>query len=1632
MFGGGGAPNPFGTPTSTNGSENPFGKTTGANASPFGGGNGSNVANASAPFGALPSPFAAPLSPFGGAAASGAFGGFGASASMDGASPFGASGGGGGGGSSGAPTSAPLPSAGSSPFGAAMGASGSPFGVADGVSAFSGAGSGFGKAVLASSSPFGASAAVSAGSPFRVSRATGRAFGAPASASASPFGASAPASTSTFGTSALGASPFGATQGSTSPFGSAVGSAKASPFGGSSTAPPTSASPFEAVDRGSSPFGASNSAPAGGTSPFGASTQPSQTPFAPIVSSPFDAAPPTTTSPSTSPSAFGAFTAPTARSPSPFEPKPSAGQAILGGIGAATASSTPAPAGSPFGGTGVLSGLSPVASSFQPKVSDEKPAVTSFGGFATATAAKTVREASAPAFGSASAKAFVPPKPRPVNARVGLTSQPPASSSGGGGGEAGELPMGQGHIIGTCDLMCPVKEREFRSANGDLEVFERIDANDRMKSHPDLCVKKYTRIVADLTPDMVRTKKGLQLAIDQLWRIIDGRDEDFMTKSKFLWDRLRSIRQDLNLQQITDSFAVKLMEQMVRYTILAEHELCEETASATNPDGHNSHLNVEQLTKTLTSLRHMYDDNAAKGTHFSLDAEAEMYCYQLLLRIDSHGRYAVQRSEMLNDLRGVRGAVLKHRDVQFALQCHRAYHSNNLTGFFRLVKQATFLQSCCLHKFFNSMRSKALEVMNSTYGRFMMPISEIGRLMNTDEMEAEALCIHHGLKVSRGKDGDKPPAVMMRESSYISPADEFPVTRSEIVMKKRAASYLLEIVGKEDADRILAKQLPSLSIATPQVTPKPADAASAELSEMDKRKKQADELRAKIAEREAALAAERAAIVAKKKELEERKAAERKAAEEAERKAKEEEEATRRAEEEAKAIEAKARAEAEAAEVERKRLEEETARAKAEAEAKALAEAERIRVEQEAERQRIEAERRAKEAAEAARLAAIAKAAAEERARKAAQEEAERQRVLAEERARHEAAEAKAARRRRKQTLAIWRLFFARWRMNSKELKRERLIGESLASASPAPGLNSRASAMFNRLGAMLRPTDVLSQLRHRIESARSPEFGGPLDIPQTVGMALHDAAKMAAPSALVWKCLICTGAEADSGVKASARPRTAAATLAAEWLRTKLSRGKPTEPTETGTGSILSLYGTRLPSLESDDYYAVGPLAWVIVRDVPAMMDASHGAEGGAAAAIFILDCGGGECEPHEMARLKQFYRLVRRGDAPLVIMVTHKEGSSQGDVQTAIDDAGVEGALVMFLPLDHTEWHDERLSNVLLWMAERAPKAPRRRIAHVSSELEEAVRPAFVDFTPKPRVSPNACVSAFNNAIDQVEKKILDAAREDDGAEWPPIEIGMVNAALPPPGWRSSDKRTKMLNMLHSARLPSFDAGDMPARAFIDYVAKVLPGYPKEYGRCMLAQAQYDPHFHSLDDVPWVALFQSLITLILSGLESRTRGECIYLPPGHPTYTFTPYEPEPELLASAHCPSTLPHADAYASPTKSTKRKRKHIDTGAAAACTNADRFEDLESIPLDLTRAATDAMKRDVERHTRVAEASERWLAAVATNTPGASIIAPGVGIIDTDVSNIDASLAEFNAASIAERDAERRLRKLLGLS
>ena len=46
-------------------------------------------------------------------------------------------------------------------------------------------------------------------------------------------------------------------------------------------------------------------------------------------------------------------------------------------------------------------------------------------------------------------------------------------------------------VLGTCELMCPVKEREQRERDGELHVFERVERDNRkVRTGTGVCVKR--------------------------------------------------------------------------------------------------------------------------------------------------------------------------------------------------------------------------------------------------------------------------------------------------------------------------------------------------------------------------------------------------------------------------------------------------------------------------------------------------------------------------------------------------------------------------------------------------------------------------------------------------------------------------------------------------------------------------------------------------------------------------------------------------------------------------------------------------------------------------------------------------------------------------------------------------------------------------------------------------------------------------------------------------------------------------------------------------------------------------------------------------------------------------------------
>ena len=876
------------------------------------------------------------------------------------------------------------------------------------------------------------------------------------------------------------------------------------------------------------------------------------------------------------------------------------------------------------------------------------------------------------------------------------------------------------HITGTCDEMCPKSEVQRRSDEGDLEIFERVDESNRNKTSIDLCCKKYTRIVDGVQPDMVRTKTGLAKTMSHLWRILDERQEEFVVKSKFLWDRLRSVRQDLSLQQMYDAFAASALQQMVRYAIISEHELCEDAATAISPDGHNSHLNVEQLTKTLTTLRHIYDDHRAKKQPLPLDHEAEMFALQLLLRIDAHGRYSVSTHEMLGDLRSARNAILNHPAVNFALACRSAYIDVNCAKFFKLVEKANYIEKCVLHKYFVKIRSRTLERFNGSMAKGAFPIKELARIFRASEMETELMCLHHGLNVLQNQEDGK--CVEFRTTTFSHPSEDFETKRSPLVKTNNDNKFRQFIVRNDEIATTgeqftIAGSFPASNAAILQQQSPELTAKQKEAQELRERiqKVEAEQKRAK-AEIEAKQAEKaRFALEAKQQEEEKRAEAERERIEKErmEKERLEHEKRLKQEEEEKKIRIEKEREEKERAEKERaarkheqdiRELEEKLERDRKEKLELERQEKERLRLEAErAEKVRIEEERAKR--LEAKRLAEIAR-------KKAEEERKERERL-----------EAVRIRRFKKNRKAILQLWLWRWRKRKDESVALKKKQKALSMMSTSPSTLSSPSGLkqktpTNDLRNLLKkrniemsiPTTTRSERDEREEAHLrtlalrtvtlvdvSSAFARPLDLPkvlQSTRAFTADAAGSARRQTRIWKLVLCSGAEYEPpSVYNSARSPNAVAVAA--WLRAKLSKSAIISSKSSEEGTVLASYASKLSMHE--------PFHWVIVKDVPGntwtpsqrnssrMQDEIHEKKyeegiAGLSAGFFVLDCSslfenprtkGKEISRNEVHRLKQFASVVKHANAPLLVVAASSKdenvNSSQKLIEKAFRDADV-----------------------------------------------------------------------------------------------------------------------------------------------------------------------------------------------------------------------------------------------------------------------------------------------------------------------------------------------------------------------
>ncbi|BBN15103.1 nuclear mRNA export protein SAC3 [Marchantia polymorpha subsp. ruderalis] len=350
------------------------------------------------------------------------------------------------------------------------------------------------------------------------------------------------------------------------------------------------------------------------------------------------------------------------------------------------------------------------------------------------------------------------------------------------------------HIVGTCTDMCPVKERLQRERLRDLAVFERVNG-DLKKTSKELAVKKFCRTVvaSELSQSDVRPLPVLWRTLQYLLGLLDDPEFPFDIVHSFLFDRTRAIRQELGMQRIRDYQNITIHEQVVRFHIISQHELRELNRKRSKQI--DTHLNLQQLSKSLYSLLNLYISLGGEDG-VQLDNEAEFHAYYVLLNLGSHGQ--LQAEPLSLWLPNVPSNVLQAPAMQFARKVLRCYRSNNFVGFFRLVNDATYLQSCLMELSFDAVRATALAMLNvAEYKLHPFPLLELGQLLLLEESQVEELCTYYGLRTGLEKGSEKL-CLFVKQSTFTVPErSSLPYHSSPLIDSKRAPSLFQQVKGEK-------------------------------------------------------------------------------------------------------------------------------------------------------------------------------------------------------------------------------------------------------------------------------------------------------------------------------------------------------------------------------------------------------------------------------------------------------------------------------------------------------------------------------------------------------------------------------------------------------------------------------------------------------------------------------------------------------------------------------------------------------------------------------------------------------------------------------------------------------------------
>ncbi|KAI1115894.1 hypothetical protein F5Y14DRAFT_409662 [Nemania sp. NC0429] len=396
---------------------------------------------------------------------------------------------------------------------------------------------------------------------------------------------------------------------------------------------------------------------------------------------------------------------------------------------------------------------------------------------------------------------------------------------------------------GISEEMCPEWEKITRITEYDIRYPEKaVDDSGELVAVPSLMVKRLARSAAGQDaplPMDVRSFATLRKTLDYLIDDLIPEDSLLPPKHSFLWDRTRAIRIDLSVQKynLTPDERMDLvycLETIARFHVTALHLLSQDGFAA---EDFSEQQEIEQLGKTLISLKELYDDSVEQGVECANEAEFRGYYIVFNARNPSIKETVEGWGTRLWNSDGIRTAMCLVESMQNAWTLQGPLHPHAPTEvalgaaaiFFSIVSspQISYTMACFAEIHFNDVRKSMLQIIRKSYTRprdgpkDITPAFLKERLRFDAEEEAVDFAQKHG--IAFGYEGAQRYAILNSRQPIEDPRMRHAFSWG-IVERKRSGHSLPDVIHRtiydENEDEpTIAQQEESLFVPDTENTP---------------------------------------------------------------------------------------------------------------------------------------------------------------------------------------------------------------------------------------------------------------------------------------------------------------------------------------------------------------------------------------------------------------------------------------------------------------------------------------------------------------------------------------------------------------------------------------------------------------------------------------------------------------------------------------------------------------------------------------------------------------------------------------------------------------------------------------------